>query len=155
MSVFEKYSPGLGSVGNYQVSGTPWLTGSTMAISGGTNGFNTSTQHVQFPYVTKEVTVVNLGQTAIEIHLANDLGAHGTATGGHKFTIPPSGTVHGGPLARQTFDMKTKELFVTNKENAAGAYQIYASLTRIDRKHMFELTGSGINNIEGDTQLVP
>ena len=58
-------------------------------------------------------------------------------------------------VARQVFDMKTKELFVTNKENAAGAYQIYASLTRIDRKHMFELTGSGINNIEGDTQLVP
>ena len=158
MSVFEKYSPGLGSVGNYQVSGTPWITGSTMAASGTVGvavGLNASTQHVLFPYVTKEVTVVNLGQTAIEIHLANDLGAHGTGTGAHKFTIPPSGTVHGSPLARQVFDMKTKELFVTNKENAAGAYQIYASLTRIDRKHMFELTGSGINNIEGDTQLVP
>ena len=157
MSVFEKYSPGLGSVGNYQVSGTPWITGYTMAASGATNpvGLNTSTQHIQFPYVTKEVTVVNLGQTDIEIHLANDHGAMGTATGGHVFSIPPSGTVHGSPLARQVFDMKTKELFVTNKGSGTGAYQIYASLTRIDRKHMFELTGSGINNIEGDTQIVP
>ena len=155
MATFQQYAPGLGSVGNYQVSGTPWLTGSTMAVSGGTDGLNTSTQHIKFPYVTKEVTVVNLGQTEIEIHLANDLGAHGTATGAHKFTIPPSGTVHGSPLARQVFDMKTKELFVTNKENAAGAYQIYASLTRIDRKHMFELTGSGINSEPGDTTITP
>jgi len=155
MATFQQYAPGLGSVGNYQVSGTPWLTGSTMAVSGGTDGLNSSTQHIKFPYVTKEVTVVNLGQTEIEIHLANDLGAHGTSTGAHKFTIPPSGVLHGGPLARQTFDMKTKELFVTNKENAGGAYQIYASLTRIDRKHMFELTGSGINSEPGDTTITP
>jgi len=155
MAVFEQYAPGLGSVGNYQVAGTPWITGSVMAVSGGTDGFNTSTQLIKFPYVTKEVTVVNLGQTEIEIHLANDLGAHGTSTGAHKFTIPPSGTVHGSPLARQAFDMKTKELFVTNRENGAGAYQIYASLTRIDRKHMFELTGSGINSEPGDTTITP
>tara|TARA_A100001515_G_C4414487_1_gene158258 strand:- start:33 stop:500 length:468 start_codon:yes stop_codon:yes gene_type:complete len=155
MAVFEQYAPGLGSVGNYQVSGTPWITGSTLAASGNAAPLNASTQHIQFPYVTKKVTVVNLGQTEIEIHLDNSEGAHGTATGAHKFTIPPSGTVHGSPLARQEFDMKTKELFITNKENALGAYQIYASLTRIDRKHMFELTGSGINSLPGDPKLVP
>ena len=157
MAVFEKYTPGLGSVGNYQVSGTPWITGSMLAASGstGTVGLNDSTQHIQFPYVTKEITVVNLGQTDIEIHLKNYFGAHGATTGGHKFTIPPSGTHHGAPLARQVFDMKTRELFVTNKDSGAGAYQIYASLTRIDRGRMFELTGSGINNMVGDTTVVP
>jgi hypothetical protein len=156
MAVFEKYTPGLGSVGNYQVSGTPWLTGSLIAASGNASPLNTSTQHIQFPYVTKEVTVVNLGQTNIEVHLTNDAGAHGVPNvGGHKFTIPPSGTVHGAPLARQTFDMKTRDLFVTNKDAGVGAYQIYASLTRIDRKHMFELTGSGINSEPGDTTIVP
>ena len=155
MSVFEQHTPGLGSVGNYQVSGTPWITGSVMAVSGNASGLNSNTQHIQFPYVTKEVTVVNLGQTDIEIHLTNDGGAHGTATGGHKFTIPPSGTVHGAPLARQVFDMKTRELFVTNKGSGGGAYQIYASLTRIERGRMFELTGSGINNEPGDTTIVP
>jgi len=155
MAVFEQYEPGLGSVGNYQVSGTPWITGSIMAASGNASGLNSNTQHIQFPYVTKEVTVVNLGQTDIEIHLTNDAGAHGATTGGHKFTIPPSGTVHGAPLARQVFDMKTRELFVTNKGSGAGAYQIYASLTRIDRGRMFELTGSGINNEPGDTTIVP
>tara|TARA_A100001515_G_scaffold51463_1_gene40553 strand:- start:71 stop:541 length:471 start_codon:yes stop_codon:yes gene_type:complete len=156
MAVFEQYEPGLGSVGNYQVSGTPWITGSLLAASGNASPLNTSTQHIQFPYVTKEVTVVNLGTTEIEVHLANDAGAHGVPNlGGHKFKIPPSGTVHGAPLARQTFDMKTRELFVTNRENSAGAYQIYASLTRIDRGRMFELTGSGINSEPGDTTLIP
>ena len=156
MAVFEQYEPGLGSVGNYQVSGTPWITGSIMAASGNASPLNSSTQHIQFPYVTKEVTVVNLGQTEIEIHLANDAGAHGVPNlGAHKFTIPPSGTVHGAPLARQVFDMKTRELFVTNKGSGVGAYQIYASLTRIDRKHMFELTGSGINSMPGDATITP
>ena len=156
MSVFEQYTPVLGSVGNYQVSGTPWITGSMIAASGNASPLNSSTQHIQFPYVTKEVTVVNLGQTEIEIHLTNDAGAHGeVGAGGHKFVVPPSGTVHGAPLARQVFDMKTRELFITNKENAAGAYQIYASLTRIERGRMFELTGSGINNEPGDTTIVP
>ena len=139
MAVFEKYTPGLGNVGNYQVSGTPWITGSVIAASGALGlALNSSTQHIQFPYVTKEITVVNRGLTEIEIHLTNDAGAHGVPNvGGHKFTIPPSGTVHGSPLARQTFDMKTKDLFVTNAKNSVGAYQIYASLTRIERGRMF------------------
>ena len=100
--------------------------------------------------------MVNRGLTEIEIHLTNDAGAHGVPNvGGHKFNIPPSGTVHGSPLARQTFDMKTKDLFVTNAKNSVGAYQIYASLTRIERGRMFELTGSGVNSEPGDTKIVP
>ena len=156
MAVFEQYTPGLGSVGNYQVSGTPWITGSVLAVSGNASPLNTSTVCIQFPYVTKEVTIVNLGQTEIEIHLANDAGAHGVPNvGNHKFVIPASGTVHGAPLARQTFDMKTNNLFVTNTEASQGAYQIYASLTRIDRARMFELTGSGVNSEPGDTTITP
>ena len=157
MAVFEQYEPGLGSVGNYQVAGTPWITGSLLPVSGnsGADPLNTSTHRIQFPYVTKEVTVVNRGATSILVHLANDAGAFGTSNGGHVFLLPPSGTVHGAPQARQTFDMKTKEIYITNAENAAGQFQLYASLTRIDTKRMFELTGSGINNMPGDTSIVP
>ena len=157
MAVFEQYEPGLGSVGNYQVSGTPWITGSLLPASGATVvvGLNDSTHRIQFPYVTKEVTVVNRGAGSVLVHLANDLGAFGTANGGHVFLLPPSGTVHGAPLSRQTFDMKTKELYISNTAAQAGSFQIYASLTRIDTKRMFELTGSGINNLPGDTSIKP
>ena len=158
MATFQEYTPGLGSVGNYQVSGTPWVTGSLIAPSGnsGLNGLNNSTQHIQFAYVTKEVTVMNLGSTGLAVHLANDPGALGgsqAAVGSHMFAIPPSGTA--GSLNRMTFDMKTKDLYVTNTTPGVGSYQIYASLTRIDKLRMFALTGSGINSEAGDTTITP
>ena len=157
MATFQEYAPGLGSVGNYQVSGTPWVTGSLIPASGAADGVNSSTQHIQFAYVTKEVTVMNLGDTDLAVHLANDLGAFGgtqVAVGSHTFVIPPSGTA--GSLNKMTFNMKTKDLYVTNTTAAkVGKYQIYASLTRIDKLRMFALTGSGINSEAGDTTITP
>jgi hypothetical protein len=157
MATFQEYTPGLGSVGNYQVSGTPWITGSLLPVSGnsGADGLNTSTHHIQFPYVTKEITFVNRGATELAVTLANNAGAIGTSTGGHGFTIPPSGTVHGAPLSRQSFDMKTKEVYVTNLGGAGADFQVYASLTRIDKLRMFALTGSGVDAEAGDTTITP
>lgn len=155
MATFQEYTPGLGSVGNYQVAGTPWLTASMIGPSGSTvKGLNDSTYHVKFPYVTKEITIVNLGSGEICCHLANDFGAFGDAGGAHTFTIPHSGTT-GSPLSKMTFDMKTKEIFISNKHNQIGAFQVYASVTRIDRLRMFELTGSGINSMPGDATITP
>ena len=158
MAIFNEYAPGLGSVGNYQVSGTPWLTGSILAASGASVvvGLNDSTQQIQFPYVTKEITVVNRGDGEIAVHLANSQGVFGVAgTGNHTFIIPPSGTAPGSPLSRQTFDMKTKEIYVSNNHSTPGAYQIYASVTRIDKLRMFALTGSGVDSEPGDTTITP
>jgi len=155
MAVFEQYTPGLGSVGNYQVAGTPWVTGSVLPVSGNLDGLNTSTHRLRFPYVTKEITIANMGTGEIAVTFVNDLGSIGSATGGHGFTVPPSGTAPGSPLSRVTFDVKTKEIYISNKHSAVGAFQVYASLTRIDTKHMFELTGSGINNMPGDAGVRP
>lgn len=154
MATFQEYAPGLGSVGNYQVSGTPWVTGSLIPASGNASGLNSSTQKIQFSYVTKEVTVMNLGDTDLHIHLANNGGAYGNSVGSHMYTLPPSGTTN-APLNRQTFNMKTKELYVTNAGSGVGSFQIYASLTRIDKLRMFALTGSGIDSEAGDTTITP
>ena len=154
MAVFEQYAPGLGSVGNYQVSGTPWITGSILAASGNANGINTSTQRIQFPFVTKEITIANLGTGELNVHLDSGLGVNGTNTGNHMFIIPHSGST-GSPLSRMTFDIKTKEIYISTKHSALAPFAIYASLTRIDRKHMFELTGSGVNSEPGDTAITP
>lgn len=157
MAVFEQYAPGLGSVGNYQVAGTPWLTSSVLPASGNVanTSRNSSTFHVQFPYVTKQITIENIGTGEICFTLKDEGNALGNGTtGGHSFTIYPSGS-NGSPLSRVTLDMKTKEIFISNKHNQPGGFQVYASLTRIDRKHMFELTGSGINSEPGDTTIVP
>ena len=49
-------NPGLGSVGSYQMSGIPYVTASLTVPAN-----NTSALKVQFPYVTKFVTIVNTG----------------------------------------------------------------------------------------------
>ena len=129
MSVFEQYSPGLGSVGNYQVAGTPWLTSSTIPASGNVanTSRNSSTQHIQFPYVTKQITIENIGTGEICFTLKDEGNALGDGVnGGHSFTIPPSGS-NGSPLSRVTLDMKTKEIFISNKHNQPGGFQVYAS----------------------------
>jgi len=35
MATFKNYKAGLGSVGSYQVSGVPWMTGSTSLVGSG------------------------------------------------------------------------------------------------------------------------
>ena len=156
MSIFQEYAPGLGSVGNYQVSGVPWITGSILPISGNTDGLNSSTYHIKFPYVTKSFTVCNIGQTDIDVRLANDQGSIGiNNVGGHAFIIPMSGTTTSNRRAEFTFDAKVKEIFISNRSAAVGAFQIFASCTRIDRGRMFELTGSGVNSEPGDTTITP
>jgi hypothetical protein len=97
---------------------------------------------------------MNLGDTNLHIHLANNGGAYGNALGSHMYTLPPSGTTTAA-LCRQTFDMKTKELYVTNAGAGVGSFQIYASLTRIDKLRMFALTGSGVDSEAGDTTITP
>ena len=156
MATFQQYTPGLGSVGNYQVAGVPWITSSVLPPSGNTDGLNSSTPHIKFPYVTKSFTVCNIGQTDIDVRLANDQGSIGiTNQGGHAFLIPMSGTATSNRRAEFTFEAKVKEIFISNRESAIGAFQIFASCTRIDRKHMFELTGSGVNSEPGDTTITP
>ena len=47
-----KYTAGLGSVGSYQVSGVPWVTGSITLAAG-------ATDKLVFPTVAKSITVIN------------------------------------------------------------------------------------------------
>ena len=49
---------GIRSVGAYQVSGIPFMTGSTGTLSDGTEA------RVKFPSITKSVTVINSGSAA-------------------------------------------------------------------------------------------
>ena len=52
MSTF-KYTAGLNNVGSYQVSGKPYMSTFDCVASGSTP------TKVEFPYVTKEITITN------------------------------------------------------------------------------------------------
>lgn len=120
---------GLGSVGSYQMAGTPFLTGS--AISSGQE------IRVDFPNVTKSITVANrdTGSDDIRIHFASKDQAR-TIAGSHFFTLTPSGSV--------TLDVKCRSIFISAPGNASK-FELIAELTGIDPRAMFALTGSGID----------
>lgn len=122
---------GLRNVGSYQVSGHPYVTG-TANMKGAGNTF-----HVKFPYVTKSVTVIASGTSQINVQFSHT--ASGNVNGGqHYVTLSGSGPNFARPEV--TFDVKCKEIFITNLTANAG-FQVYASLTGIPHERMYDLTG--------------
>ena len=145
MSVYTK-RVGLRNVGSYQVSGTPWVTGSD-----GTAAFATNkTTRYQFPYVTKSLTIINTGANDIRAHFQSGsvtIAADGAQVAGsssdmihdnlHYITVPANnGSV--------TFDVKVKEIYLSNHSGGSSGYEIFAELTQIPTSSMYHLTGSGI-----------
>ena len=126
-----RYGIGLRNVGSYQVSGHPYITGSTDMGSANTE------MTVSFPYVTKDVTVIASGSSEIKVHFNSDSDGN-VLDGGHFITLDSDEDSF-------TFDVKCKEIYLTNV-TANAAFQLYASLTNIDTSHMYELTGSGLTD---------
>ena len=111
---------GLRNVGSYQVSGTPWMTG-----SGGATGFPAEKVHRHtFPSVTKSVTIICTGGTDIRVAFQNGYttfspftedgfagqktysASEVTMVNANYITVPASnGSV--------TFDVKCKEIFLS------------------------------------------
>ena len=122
MSIYE-YRAGIGNAASYQASGSPFVTGSTSL---------TGEMKIEFPQVTKSITIHELSSN-------NQLYFyfHEDATFLNKFVIDTSAHDH-GPI---TFDVKCKELYVSG---SGLDFRVYASLTGIEPRQMFELTGSGI-----------
>ena len=144
------YTTGLRNVGSYQVSGTPFVTGSSNLDDG-------KVHMVEFPYVSKSVTVININSNSgedIRVHFQSgsatavtvpgDTGAQTTAESGdvlgrfHFITVPSG-------FASVTFDVKCTKLYVSQKTATNNlAYQVFAELTQIPAGSMYNLTGSGI-----------
>lgn len=125
------YGAGLRNVGSYQVSGHPYITGSTDMGSADTE------LKIEFPYVTKDVTVIASGSSVIKVHFNSDSDGR-VLDGGHFITLDSDEDSF-------TFDVKCKEIYLTNV-TANAAFQLYASLTNIGATHMYNLTGSGLTD---------
>ena len=139
------YQAGIGSVGSYQVSGVPWVTGS------GLNGIATNTEDkISFPSVAKSVMVMlhDAANENLHVHF-NSSGSNGNVYDGkHYFVLSNN-------RDSVTFNVKCKEVWISNPPasnggsgNASG-YIVVAELTGIDKKEMFDLTGSGLTTTDG------
>ncbi len=126
------YSVGLRNVGSYQVSGTPYITGSTVPANDEVT--------IAFPYVTKKIFVKNTKPTTS----SKILRVHFQATGSGN-VISGKHFVELGAQESVTFNVKCSNLYLTVKASGQTCdYQVYASLTNIPSARMYNLTGSGI-----------
>ena len=128
---------GLGSVGSYQVSGYPYVTGSN------TLG-QAHEDKISFPNVTKSITVMNRlsGSGA-----APDIRIHFVPTGSNNVNSGNHFIVLTSNKASFTMNIKCKDLYISRDDAVAGnaSYTVFAELTGIGPTQMFPLTGSGIS----------
>ena len=99
---------------------------------------------VQFPFVTKEFTVISSGSTGtgpvLRVHFNSDNGTVTPVMLNHHYVTLDA--------AREsvTFDVKCKEVFITCQANGGSdnGFEVIASLTSILTGNMYPLTGSGL-----------
>jgi hypothetical protein len=126
-----RYRPGIGSTGAYQISGIPYLTGSTLAAG--------TESELTLPSVAKAFTVYNTGASnSLRIHFDTDDNAN-VLNNKHFFEIPPY--VAGNGLNRLRLEVRCSKIYISTASGTS--YQLVAELTPII--DVISLSGSGIN----------
>lgn len=120
-----KLKPGLNSVGSYQVSGIPYVTGSVRCKAA---------KRVPFPSVTKWFQIINKSSVPVKVGFSR-AGLNGTPNNFH-FWVEASGSgagSHSGPGygKSEIYDLKVGELWLYTG-NASQDVDVIAGLTSID-----------------------
>ena len=145
---FYSTGPGLGNASSYIVSGTPWVTGSTLTAG--------AEAEINLPAVAKSITIWNKTpgnnnvNSTILLHFDSKSDADATNNViGTKHFLTLTGSGPGQAASSQvTLSTKCTKFFLSHSETGTvttAVYEILASLTGIAPEQMFELTGSGIN----------
>ena len=127
---------GLRNVGSYQVSGQPWITGSTLN--------STVVKKVAFPYVTKTINVQVTGTNPVHLSLQDPQGTNSAKSGKHQYTLSGSASTRG--FNQYTFNVKCNQLWMSGNQGTQTGFQMFAELTNIPQNSMYTLTGSGIDS---------
>ena len=112
---------GISSVGNYQMSGVPAISGS-IAVPANDAGDGTGLK-LTFPTITRSITVRNDGSEVIRVGFAASAMSGAAGTGGHQFTLPSSGSF--------TEEWRVANLWLISDSAVAGKATVIASLTGI------------------------
>lgn len=134
MSNSNIYTAGLNNVGSYQVSGMPFVTSSLIPASG------TVFHKIEFPFVTKEITILNHAPTTKPIRLSFSAGG---MRDDHKNFILIGSSVDGGPT---TINVKATELYLMS-DDATATYNVsvFSSLTNLPNARVDNIGPSGSN----------
>ncbi len=97
---------------------------------------------VEFPTVTKEITVIASGSSIgpLRVHF-NSVSASANVIGNDHFIVLDS---HDDKI---TFNVKCKEIYLSAVHTSSDTgFRLFASLTNIPTQSMFALTGSGLTD---------
>ena len=125
------YRNGIGNQAAYQVAGIPFITGSTALPPG-------QEDRIPFPSVTRSVTVVSKAAADLRVHF-NSVSDGNVVGGLHFVTLDAA-------QDSVTFNVKCKEIYVSNADATTGSYQLFAETTTIQNSEMYILTGSGLTD---------
>tara|TARA_R110002110_G_scaffold24247_5_gene91165 strand:+ start:1137 stop:1535 length:399 start_codon:yes stop_codon:yes gene_type:complete len=131
MAQWKYYDAGIGNVGSYQASGHPWLSGSIAMPSPGEI-------KIDFPYVTKSITVAQSGSGNLRVHFVPTGSMNAPVDGGCFWQLDSDEDAI-------TLNVKCAHLYLSAAPGGNPGFQVLAELTRIDKNRMFALTGSGIS----------
>jgi hypothetical protein len=140
---------GIASVGSYQIAGTPYISASALADG-----------HVlQFdlPAVSRRLLIQNNSvalNTDLILAFDNPVTNPAVVALGHGLTISSPADIGAsftlsGSVPAVDLDIKCSKFFLysPNSSGATVRYTVVAELTGIQPGQMFELSGSGINDI--------
>ena len=145
---FYNTGPGLGNASSYIVSGTPWVTGSTLAAG--------QEHEIILPAVAQSITIWNKTpannnpNSTILLHFdsKSDASAANNVIGTNHFLTLTGSNIGMAASSQVTLSTKCTKFFLSHEGTGTvttAVYEILASLTGIAPQQMFELTGSGIN----------
>lgn len=117
--------PGFGASVEYQVSGLPYVTSSF--------GLDTTGRRIDFPFVTRDITVANNGASALRVGFTQN-GVNGNG-GDNFYVVRTASTVR--------LELRVKTIFVRSDTGTTDC-SILAGLTTIPQYQMGLLTGSAV-----------
>jgi len=118
MSNIQWPNPGLGSVGSYQMGGIPYASASiTVPV------FTSSPLLIQFPYVTKFVTVINTGSAATP----------NLRVGFSSIGVKANNFISLGYGESYTGEWRLEDIFLISNTAAQTSASVIAGLTPIPR----------------------
>jgi len=124
--------PSHGSVGEYQCSGVPYVTG-THALT------DTSVVRMAVPYVTRHFTVFNSGSTAIRVGFTEN-GVNSEPDANY-FLVR-------GDSESPRLEIKCQNVFVRKDEGTSPSkVSVVFALTNVTQDRFFSVTGS--NGVDG------
>jgi len=120
MSNIQWPNPGLGSVGSYQMSGIPYASSSlTVPVN------SSAPLQIQFPYVTKFVTVVN-ENTGTNVALRVGFSTLGVSGSGTNYFLLDNGESYTG-------EWRLEDIFLISNSTSQTSASVIAGLTPIPR----------------------